>query len=272
MLKLLLAVILFYACGSNKKESSKKIKSDKSTIALSRSAENTEEIDDLNKSMITFDELLFNTGKVITPKTLESSVSVSIKSKDTDMSLSLDMRLEKDSIIWLNYSLLGFPVFRAKITPDKISVMDRINQVHYETDFSYVEKILGIELKFNQLQSIVFGEPIFPFEREKTSLSADSNAYKVIDKSSLNKTVWFNSKTLKVIKQHVQDKNNRAIYLKNDEFSDYNSIVLPTSVSLTLKEDLINNTLVKLNFSTSGINKKFSFPYEVPKTYKRIVQ
>ncbi|MEZ4888950.1 MAG: DUF4292 domain-containing protein [Chitinophagales bacterium] len=77
-------------------------------------------------------------------------------------SFNADVRLRKDSVLWMSISptILKIEVARVLISRDSVQVIDRIHKQYYATNVDFLETLTNYPLNFEMLQNILFGNPI----------------------------------------------------------------------------------------------------------------
>ena len=82
-----------------------------------------------------------NNSEVVFNRTsVKASMQVKYRGKADMPNLNASMRILKDSVIWLNFSKLGFPVAKIIITPQQVKFYEKIG-------FKY----FGNELRFDHI-------------------------------------------------------------------------------------------------------------------------
>jgi len=74
-----------------------------------------------------------NAKKSANFKTLQSKVKVVYTQENKSQSHTITMRIQKDQVIWLNSAL---NLIRAKITPEKVSFYNKLDNTYFDGDFS----------------------------------------------------------------------------------------------------------------------------------------
>ena len=105
-----------------------------------------------------------------------------IKKNGADTPVSANLRIRKDSVIWLSVSaLLGIEVARIQITPDSLKLMSRINKTYWTGDFEDVESVYGIPANYEQLEGVLVGQ--ISLENQKMRSIISENKYLLFNKS-----------------------------------------------------------------------------------------
>ena len=91
-------------------------------------------------------------------KTLVGSVQVSYNDGKNSQSLPLSFRMEKDKAIWLSAPL---GIAKVLITPEKAAFFNRLDSTYFNGDFSYISRLLGVEVDFDALQNLLLGNALY---------------------------------------------------------------------------------------------------------------
>ena len=135
---------------------------------------------------------------------------------EDQQSISISYRYKKDEVVWMSAKLAGLiQVAKLMITPDNIQFYERIDQSYFDGDFQFISSVLGLELNYEQLQNLLLGEIIKPFDILKSELS-DIEGYFQIQSTFENgiiQTVILNANNFKVEQQTLKkgDKEIKII-------------------------------------------------------------
>ena len=221
-------------------------------------------------------------SKFVSPEYMSATLKVKYQAKKKKMSFNANLRIEKDKKIWLNVSFLGISFARGVVTPEGVSMYERQNNTTFTGDFKYLSKILGVELDFYQLQSLLLGKPMQEVKTDKyktrvskNSFLLDYNNNKKLAKSGKNngdyiKRYWYNPKSFELERQ-IMSLPDRKMTLMVDN-KNYELIgdkyLIPEDISLQIIDDSV--TLVEIEYKGIKVDRKLSFPYKIPKDYKEI--
>lgn len=89
--------------------------------------------------------------------------SAHINYDDGSMSIgaTANIKMQKDKVIWVAVKKFGFEAGRAKITPDSIYVLNRINKEYIAEPISMVAEMFDLPANLSMLQQIILGNPVF---------------------------------------------------------------------------------------------------------------
>ncbi len=181
------------------------------------------------------------------------------------------IRSKKDSIIWLNVTKLGIEALRARITPESIEVLNRIDKTYQLEHFKSLYTKYGIRLDFKILQNLLIGNPII-FADHKFESRMDSTGY---DLSTTHDNIHLNHHlraldylidrlTLKHPKKGQLQVSQKEYMLLSDAF------YYPTErIYQTIEENGAQTTL-ELKIVQSKINQPANTPFSIPDHYEKI--
>ncbi len=217
---------------------------------------------------------------VLMKKLLENSVSAewfSAKAKIayhdeyTGETFSANIRMRKDSAIWMNFKKFSIEGARVLITPDSIFVINRITNEYLAKPFSYAQKEYSLPVGFQGLQAILLGNPVF-FSKE-TESGVDSTRYTLAQKTeSLNAKYWLNSPEMLLHRFLVDDfRNKRSMEVTS---ADYRQLEDKQQFSylrnFNLNSPDLGKMQVQIEFSKIETNVPQEMKFEVPKGYERV--
>ena len=107
-------------------------------------------------------------------KTLQSRVKVEYIQGNKSQMHTINLRIEKDKTIWLSATL---GVVRAKLTPQKVSFYNKLDNTYFEGDFSLISDLLGTELDFQNVQNLLLGEAIFDLNNQTYNIDIHEASY-----------------------------------------------------------------------------------------------
>lgn len=218
-----------------------------------------------------------------TKNTLNAKVSGRFNGPDNKVSFSASLRMEKDKVIWASISVaLGIEVARVKITPDTVLLVDKFNKKFFSGNFDYLTKLLGTDINFEMLQSILLEQSLFELNRRDFDASVINNYYLLTsleedeieeikngqEDAELLKQIYQYPNHFHMYKQQIQDfEKNRKVSVTYTDYQKVEDILFPTEISLLIT-DPKGETSLKLSFSKIRFNEKLSFPFKVPSKYE----
>ncbi len=214
-----------------------------------------------------------NTAASFNKKTVKASMSVKYKGKEELPNISASLRMVKDSIIWLNFSKLGFPVAKLKITPQEVKFYEKIGKTSFEGDFKLISSWLGADFDFVKVQNLFLGEAILSLEEEKYEVSVKDSKYELLSKKRnpiFDIKYWIDPIVFKVVKEEIShaEKNQNLTILYKD-FHKISESLFPKGFMIrAMTNDII--TIIDVNYKNVQFDVPLKFPFEIPAGYRNI--
>ncbi|MCE7068642.1 DUF4292 domain-containing protein [Dyadobacter sp. CY326] len=205
----------------------------------------------------------------------KSKVDFKSKSQDFD-NTNVNIRMKKDSIIWLSVTGVGFEVARGIITPDSIVFMDKIHKDYFVFTYAQLSKQYNFDLNFALLQSVIIGN--LPFPQQGDAQFVKENDFfvlkQIVERLEVSNYVAQNNlKLSRLMATEVPTQN--TFTLDYEDFKEVKTFLFPFSSRISLnvksqKDQQINQTNMRIRHSKVDlVSQNPGFPFSVPNSYKR---
>ncbi|MDJ1502498.1 DUF4292 domain-containing protein [Xanthocytophaga agilis] len=184
---------------------------------------------------------------------------------------TVDLRIKRDSLIWMSISKLGIEGARVLITRDSAYVIDRLNNSFEVYDFKGLGKRFNFNLSFDIIQAAIFGNlPIAKNRKEKLKVMKDKDYYLLRQKEDSvivdNYVSIENFKLKKAL--FIEPATNNSLSLDYENFTLINDVLFPfnSNISLQYKSPQgIYNTVVSIQYTKADVaDKELKFPFNPP--------
>lgn len=218
---------------------------------------------------------------------LTAKFSADYKNKDTEHSFGGQIRIRKDSLIWITLSpMMGIEVIRLMISQDSIKFINRMNNTYFIGDYEYLNRFLNTNIDYDILQAFLIGRDLSSYENDKFRASIDEKYYKLStsERQKLKKfvksteeavkvyiqNIWLDPVTFKITKADVKEVKREKIRMEAsyDAFEPLGSQIFPGKVEYNIFAE--NNLFVKVNFSKVLVDEPQSFPFKIPASFQPI--
>jgi hypothetical protein len=191
--------------------------------------------------------------------------------KRNKINFTVNLRVLKDSVIWMKGSKI-ISAFRVKITPTSFSYYSLIDKKYFEGDFSLLEKILGANVTFKQVQSLLLGETVLDLKKQKFISEVDDANYKLTPKKQheLYRVFFlFDPNNYSLKKQLLRTDNNKALDIDYKSYRLIEKQLVPKKIMINVSQPE-HSTTIMIDFKSVTLNKQISTPYKIPSSYKPI--
>lgn len=270
LLKLFIVVIVFWglvSCGKKHKNNQN---------------DNITKRENLNVNSKTNTENLLLANKIAneqdTFSLVEMKLNLKLNSSQQNLSLSGNMRIAYDSIIWMNFSMMGIEGARAKLTPDSVFFIVPIKKLYFKGSYSYLKNIFPLDVDFYTVQNL-FLDRFFIFPKNDFSLlekyfNADkqNDILKIVSDENYEKNflvtqdVSINTQNNKVLTNLLSmPSQKRSLEIYYSSFTESSSHVLPFNI-----EFKTGDAVISIVYSKVVYGKKTTYPFKIPANYTPI--
>ena len=262
-------VIIFYSCHSTKKiQIAIKPKDTAAVVVVNLPVNNpvedsvkfiSENLNRINSNRIAF-------------TTFSAKVDVDYEDASGKKSnVNAHVRMYKDSVIWVVITgALGIEGLRAYITADSVKLLDKQNKTYTARSVSYLQDVTELPLELRSLQDLLLGNPVF-LDSNIVSYSKSANTISLLSNGQFFKNLFTIGETDKLIisskLDDLDELKNRTCYLTYGDYESKQGVNFSTDRNISVAEK--KKLDIKLNFKQYAFNETLTFPFTVPKNYKR---
>jgi len=204
---------------------------------------------------------------------LKASLKVTLKTAEKEENVIANLRLLKDHKIWISISKLGYTGAKILITPTKVQYYNKLERTYFDGDFSLISNSFGTPLTFNQLQSVLLGEAMFPLEPTQYNTEVLTNSYLLIPEQQgklFEHYITINPSNFKVKAQEIsQPKSYRILNIEYDSYQEISKQLFPLLLNISMVEKT-TETQIEINYKNISLNQELRFPFKIPTNYKEI--
>ncbi len=207
--------------------------------------------------------------------TAKSKFSFKSATQDFD-NTNVNIRIKKDSLIWISVTGVGFEVARGLISRDSIVFMDKFHKDYFVFTYEQLSKQYNFDLNFALLQSIIVGN--LPFSQQEGDSVLKENDFLVLKQKEgrLDITNYIGNSNLKLSRLNaLEGPTNNTFNLAYDDFKPVNTFLFPFESKISLdvksqKDQKVYNTTMRIKHSKVELLPQTpGFPFSVPSGYTR---
>lgn len=198
--------------------------------------------------------------------------------KGNKQGANLSVRVRRDSIIWVSGGLAGFEGVRAVLTRDSVRVINRLEKTYFSGGYDYLTKLLNVPVSFEQMQTLLLGDYLPAPTGTKPTVATEEAARQRVSynlSSVLVEHLLQAGNTGRVQQLRLSDeaaKRNLTV-----DYTDFQPLEaqppLPFARSLFVQaqQPSAGAVTAAINYNKVEVSRtRLSFPFEVPKGYRRL--
>ena len=201
-------------------------------------------------------QLVFNTFSA------RAKTKLDIDGNGNDVTLNL--RIQHDKKIWVSVTaLLGIEVARALITPDSITVINRLQGVYIKKPFSYINQYGGKQVNYQTLEALLVGNAVPQLLNDNADISID-NANTVI--AGTIETMVYKlilGPDYRVSQLSLTNPAGQALQVTNSAFIQADTRSVPSQIDIA---SAVENKKVQisLHYNSVDLDKTLDYPFSIP--------
>jgi len=204
---------------------------------------------------------------------IRASLLVKYKGKNELPNVKTSLRIAKDSIIWLSFSKLGFPIAKALITPNEIKFYEKISKTYFVGNYELISNWLGTSFDFEMIQNLFFGEALIDLTNEKHQVGIHEGMYKInpkIQNPLFDIFYWMDPNTFKLSKEEINHVGkNQKLTIHYKDFNKINESFFPKGFVIKAV-DKKRKTYIDVNYKNVIFESPLRFPFKIPNGYSNI--
>lgn len=197
-----------------------------------------------------------------------------LKDGNKEREVKANIRVRKDSVIWMNFTVIGVQGGRALINQDSITIVSNVDKEYYVFDYAELSKRFNFEINYQVIQAALLGNLLIP-RKEDDEVDAKSATFLLRQHSSSVEVLnYISATTMKIQKVEMRESNtHNTLTINYGNFQPVGSKIFPYNGTITLlyksPNGLLNTTIIfEYNKAEVG-DKELKFPFNIPKKYDR---
>lgn len=197
-----------------------------------------------------------------------------LRDANKEREVKANIRIRKDSVIWMTFSVIGVQGGKALINKDSITIVSTVDKEYFVFEYSELSKRYNFEINYDVIQAAMLGNLLAP-RTDQESILQESSMFLLKQKAgTIDITNYVNAGSKKIEKIEMKDgesNNSLVINYSNfqavaDEYFPYNGTISLFYKSLS---QVLNTTIIfEYNKAEVG-DKELKFPFNIPKKYVR---
>lgn len=184
------------------------------------------------------------------------------------------IRIRKDSVIWMTFTVIGVQGGKALINKDSITIVSTVDKEYYVFDYASLSKRFNFDVNYQTIQSAFLGNLIAP-RQEFDRISQGENANLLEQqRATVGLRNYINPSTKKLEKVEMKEgSTNNSVVINYSNFQPVADKTYPFNgiISILYKtQGGVVNTTITLEYNKAEVgDKELKFPFNIPRKYER---
>ena len=199
---------------------------------------------------------------------LKAKSKIVWKTQQNQDTYTVDIRMKKDSLIWVNISQSGITGATGLFSKSKVQFYQKINGEYFNLTYDSVSVIMGFKVDYSILQSLIVGNQ--PYKKNSSRVIRENENIILKQQEgriNIDNMVGPNRKLKKLLVNDVPTSNKMTMDF--EEFRLLNQVLFPFSSQINLdvkdKDNKSVNTLITIKYAkVELLETPLEFPFKVP--------
>lgn len=205
---------------------------------------------------------------------LQGKARLVFKDDKRERDVKAAIRIRKDSVIWMTFSVVGVQGGRALINKDSITIVSTVDKEYYVFDYAELSKRFNFKIDYSVIEAAMLGNPIHPKQPEDQI--GQEGEFDILQQKeeSISIKNRINPITKKIERvELVESSSNNSLNIDYSNFQPLGDKSFPYNGTVTVfyktVAGLISNTIT-FEYSKAEVgDKELKFPFKIPNRYDR---
>lgn len=197
-----------------------------------------------------------------------------LRDANKEREVKANIRIRKDSVIWMTFSVIGVQGGKALINHDSITIVSNVDKEYFVFEYPELSRRYNFEINYNVIESAVLGNLIMP-RKESDNVKQESSFF-ILEQLADNIRVdnFVNAASMKIEKVEMKEATSaNSLVINYSNFQPLDNKLLPYNGTINLFYKTVSgllNTTVIFEYSKAEVgSKELKFPFNIPKRYVR---
>lgn len=224
---------------------------------------------------------------------LRYKASTNLEQKGEERSFKTNVKVRKDSLIWMSVTKGPIQAFKILMDADSISMINEIDESYILGRFDEVSEKFGVDVNYQFVQNMLVGNTVDYKDLKKMKVSVEEDKYVLsnLNRNKLNKhhknkslkndsiwmRYWVNPSSFKVEKARfdilTNDSLSSGMQISYDDFviiNDDSTSLMPSKITFSIDKEGVVDFMMVFELSRIKSGEPFRLPFEIPKGYKKV--
>ena len=210
----------------------------------------------------------------ITFEYFQGKARMVLRDANKEREVKANIRVRKDSVIWMTFSVIGVQGGKALINKDSITIVSNVDKEYYVFEYAELSKRYNFNINYDVIQSAMLGNLLLD-RKEEDQVEEESSMFLLKQKAgTVQVTNYVNAASMKVEKIDMKESDsNNSLVINYSNFQPVADKLFPYNGTIKLfyktMAGVLNTTVIfEYNKAEVG-DKELKFPFNIPKKYVR---
>ena len=205
---------------------------------------------------------------------LHGKARMTVRDDKKEKEVKANIRIRKDSVIWMDISVVGVSGARALINSDSLTIRSNVDKEYFVFEFSELSKRFNFPITYRILQAAMLGNLIY--DRRPEDVVRSDGTFNILEQKLGTITIvnYINVASTKLEKVELKEANtNNSLVITYSNFQNLGPKLFPYNGHIDIlyktPAGIIQNS-INFEYSKAEVgDRELRFPFNIPKKYER---
>lgn len=197
-----------------------------------------------------------------------------LKDGNKEREVKANIRVRKDSVIWMNFTVIGVQGGRALINRDSITIISNVSNEYFVFNYQELSRKFNFEINYDVIQSAMLGNLLIPRMSSDTVERKTASYLLSQQLGTVDVMNFISATTMKIQKVELKENNtHNSLVINYANFQPLDTKLFPYDGTISLfykaPAGLLNTTIIFEYNKVEVGDKELRFPFNIPKKYDR---
>ncbi|NJN41940.1 MAG: DUF4292 domain-containing protein [Flammeovirgaceae bacterium] len=205
---------------------------------------------------------------------MQGKARLQIRDSNKEREVKATIRIRKDSVIWMNFTVVGVQGGKALINKDSITILSNVDKEYFVFEYKELSKRYNFHIDYSVIQAAILGNLLQT--RNPLNEIQQFEGYNLLVQKQGVVTIknFINAASTKIEKIELTESDNaNSLLINYRNFQPVGDKIFPyfEEINLNYKSQtgLLNN-IITIEFNKVEVGgKELNFPFNIPRKYDR---
>lgn len=204
-------------------------------------------------------------------KTLSASAKINFESEVESGKAKTNIRIIKDSLIWLNIKKFGLEVSRIMFDQDSVYIIYRFEKVYEKGSFADLSRAFDLDITFDKLQTFFVGQTLAPDPTLSQSTALETQYLLETQHESYFVDYFIDRRSLLVNQFDIEDAQGSKVTIRYDDYKSLdNGQEFSYFREYVAHVESESDTKIEIDISSIEFDADFTIKFEIPSHYTEL--
>jgi len=205
---------------------------------------------------------------------MQGKARLQVRDSKKEREVKATIRIRKDSVIWMNFTVVGVQGGKALINKDSITILSNVDKEYYVFEYTELSKRYNFHIDYQVIQSAILGNLLQT--RNPLNEIQHTEGYSLLVQKQGTITIknFINSASTKIEKiELTESESNNSLTINYRNFQPVGDKIFPyfEEINLNYKSETgLVNSIITIEFNKAEVgDRELNFPFNIPRKYDR---